>query len=86
MRFVAGELDPAHSRETFLAYAGRDVDPILFAYGAGTPQKSKARDGGPCRITELEGCDVPGGQAVDHEEYPNRVAAALKLFLWEDGA
>jgi pimeloyl-ACP methyl ester carboxylesterase len=80
-RFVTGGLDPAQSREEFLALARRVTDPILIVYGAGTPPKSRAEMEALAALPNVEAAVLPAGKLAVHEEFPDAVADAIKSFL-----
>jgi pimeloyl-ACP methyl ester carboxylesterase len=80
-RFVTGGLDPAQSREEFLALARRVTDPILIVYGSGTPPKSRAEMEALAALPNVEAAVLPAGKLAVHEEFPDAVANAIRSFL-----
>jgi pimeloyl-ACP methyl ester carboxylesterase len=80
-RFVTGGLDPAQSRQEFLALAGRVTDPILIVYGAGTPPRSRAEMEALAALPNVEATVLPAGKLAVHEEFPDAVADAIMSFL-----
>ena len=82
-RFVAGELDPMSTRESFLATARQITDPILVVYGAATPRRSKAEMEALRNLPNVQSRELPAGKLAVHEEFPALVADALRPFLDE---
>jgi pimeloyl-ACP methyl ester carboxylesterase len=82
-RFVAGELDPMSTRESFLATARQITDPILVVYGAATPRRSKAEMEALRNLPNVQSRELPVGKLAVHEEFPALVADALRSFLDE---
>jgi pimeloyl-ACP methyl ester carboxylesterase len=80
-RFVTGGLDPAQSREEFLALARRVTDPILTVYGSDTPPKSRAEMEALAALPNVEAAVLPAGKLAVHEEFPDAVADAIRSFL-----
>jgi pimeloyl-ACP methyl ester carboxylesterase len=80
-RFVAGELDPMSSRESFLATARRVTDPILVVYGAATPARSKAEMEALRNLPHVQSRELPVGKLAVHEEFPALVADAVQSFI-----
>jgi pimeloyl-ACP methyl ester carboxylesterase len=80
-RFVAGELDPMSSRESFLATARQVADPILVVYGAATPRRSKAEMEALRALPNVEAHELPVGKLAVHEEFPASVAEAVQSFI-----
>jgi pimeloyl-ACP methyl ester carboxylesterase len=80
-RFVAGELDPAPSRTSFLEAAERVSDPILVVYGAATPRKSQAEMEALAALPNVQAIKLPVGKLAVHEEFPDLVAEAVQSFL-----
>jgi pimeloyl-ACP methyl ester carboxylesterase len=83
-RFVAGELDPMSSRDSFLATARRVIDPILIVYGAGTPRRSKAEMEALRNLPHVQSRELPVGKLAVHEEFPALVADPIRSFLSQD--
>jgi pimeloyl-ACP methyl ester carboxylesterase len=83
-RFVAGELDPMSSRESFLATARRVIDPIFVIYGAGTPRRSKAEMEALRNLPHVQSRELPVGKLAVHEEFPALVADPIRSFLSQD--
>lgn len=73
-RFVSGGLDPAQSREEFLALARRVTDPILVVYRVGTAPKSQAAMEALAALPNDEAAVFPAGDLAVHEEFPDAVA------------
>jgi pimeloyl-ACP methyl ester carboxylesterase len=80
-RFVAGELDPMSTRESFLATARQVAYPILVVYGAATPRRSKAEMEALRNLPNVEAHELPVGKLAVHEEFPALVADALQPFI-----
>jgi pimeloyl-ACP methyl ester carboxylesterase len=80
-RFVAGELDPMPTRESFLAAARGVVDPTLVIYGAHTPRRSRAEMEALAALPGIASTVLPDGKLAVHEEFPALVANALRPFL-----
>jgi pimeloyl-ACP methyl ester carboxylesterase len=81
IRFVAGELDPMHSRDEFLSAAKQVTDPILMVYGADTPVKSKAEMEQLSRLPNVHTANLPAGKLGIHEEFADAVASEVRAFL-----
>ena len=79
--FVTGGLDRVASRPEFLALAHRANVPILLAYGAQTPSKSRAEMEALARLPGVQSRVLPKGKLAVHEEYPDEVARVLIPFL-----
>jgi pimeloyl-ACP methyl ester carboxylesterase len=84
VRFVTGLLDPAKTRAEFLAAARRVRDPILVAYGADTPKKSRAEMEALASLPNVARHVARGKLAVQEEDAAG-VAAAIETFLSERG-
>jgi hypothetical protein len=80
-RFVTGELDPMLTRDAFLAAARRVSDPILVAYGAATPPRSKLEMESLSGLPNVQSCELPSGKLAVHEEFPTIVAEVIRAFL-----
>jgi pimeloyl-ACP methyl ester carboxylesterase len=80
-RFVTGQLDPARSRDEFLALAQRVTDPMLVVYGAGTPPKSAGEMEALAALPNVRAACLPAGKLAVHEEFPDAVAEAIVPFL-----
>jgi pimeloyl-ACP methyl ester carboxylesterase len=85
VRFVTGLLDPAKTRADFLAAARRVRDPILVAYGADTPKKSRAEMEALASLPNVAGRILPRGKLAVQEEDAGGVAAVVEAFLSERG-
>jgi pimeloyl-ACP methyl ester carboxylesterase len=83
VRFVTGLLDPAKTRAEFLATARRVRDPILVAYGADTPKKSRAEMEALAGLPNVARRVLPRGKLAVQEEDAGGVAAAVEAFLSE---
>jgi pimeloyl-ACP methyl ester carboxylesterase len=83
VRFVTGLLDPAKTRAEFLATARRVRDPILVAYGADTPKKSRAEMEALAGLPNVARRVLPRGKLGVQEEDAGGVAAAVESFLDE---
>lgn len=80
-RFVAGELDPMPTRESFLAATRGVLDPTLVIYGAHTPRRSRAEMEALAALPGIASTVLPDGKLAVHEELPALVADALRPFL-----
>jgi pimeloyl-ACP methyl ester carboxylesterase len=80
-RFVAGELDPMPTRESFLATARQVTDPIFVVYGAATPRRSKAEMEALRTLPNVQAHELPAGKLAVHEEFPGLVADAVLSFI-----
>ena len=81
IRFVAGELDPAATREAFLGAAQQVNDPIIVVYGAETPPRSRSEIEALAGLPNVVAAVVPHAKLAVHEEFPDEVAATIKKFL-----
>lgn len=79
--FVTGGLDRVASRVEFLALTRQANVPILVAFGARTPPKSRAEMEALSQVTGVESHILPKGKLAVYEEYPGEVARVLKPFL-----
>lgn len=79
--FVTGGLDRVGSREAFLDLARQANVPILVAYGADTPRKSRAEMEALCQVDGVRCIGTPHGKLGFHEEFPDDVAVPLLEFL-----
>jgi pimeloyl-ACP methyl ester carboxylesterase len=80
--FVTGGLDRLDSREAFLDLARR-AGPILVAYGAETPPKSRAEMEALIALPTVQSFVLPCGKLGIHEEYPAAIAPAITEFLFQ---
>jgi pimeloyl-ACP methyl ester carboxylesterase len=83
-RFVAGELDPMPTHESFMATARLVTDRILVVYGAATPSRSKAEIEALRDLPNVQSVELPVGKLAVHEEFPGLVAEAVQSFLGEE--
>lgn len=83
-RFVAGELDPMPTHESFMATARLVTDRILVVYGAATPSRSKAEIEALWGLPNVQSVELPVGKLAVHEEFPGLVAEAVQSFLGEE--
>ncbi|MGB8282972.1 MAG: alpha/beta hydrolase [Pseudolabrys sp.] len=83
-RFVAGELDPMPTHESFMATARLVTDRILVVYGAATPSRSKAEIEALRGLPNVQSVELPVGKLAVHEEFPGLVAEAVQSFLGEE--
>ena len=83
-RFVAGELDPMPTHESFMATARLVTDRILVVYGAATPSRSKAEIEASRDLPNVQSVELPVGKLAVHEEFPGLVAEAVQSFLGEE--
>ncbi|MGA8946514.1 MAG: alpha/beta hydrolase [Pseudolabrys sp.] len=83
-RFVAGELDPMPTHESFMATARLVTDRILVVYGAATPSRSKAEIEALRGLPNVQSVELPVGKLAVHEEFPALVAEAVQSFLGEE--
>jgi pimeloyl-ACP methyl ester carboxylesterase len=83
-RFVAGELDPMPTRESFITTARLVTDPILVVYGSATPRRSKAEIEALRGLPNIQSLELPAGKLAVHEEFPALVAKAVRSFVNEE--
>jgi pimeloyl-ACP methyl ester carboxylesterase len=83
-RFVAGELDPMDTRESFMTTARLAIDPILVVYGSATPRRSKAEIEALRGLPNIQFLELPAGKLAVHEEFPALVAKAVRSFVNEE--
>jgi pimeloyl-ACP methyl ester carboxylesterase len=83
-RFVAGELDPMPTHESFMATARLVTDRILVVYGAATPSRSKAEIEALRGLPNVQSVELPVGKLAVHEEFPGLVAEVVQSFLGEE--
>src|SRR5215471_17565978 len=81
VRFVTGKLDPLATRAEFLHVAQRSPVPMLMVYGAQTPSRSRAEMEALASVPSIRTAVLPLGKLSVHEEFPDRVAEAIKPFL-----
>ena len=79
--FVTGGLDRVHSREAFLDLARAVQRPLLVAYGAETPPKSRAEIDALASLPAVQAVMTPRGKLAFYEEYPEDVCPAISDFL-----
>lgn len=79
--FVTGGLDRVSSREDFLALARHTGTPILVAYAAATPPRSRAEMVALASLPAVRSVVVPRGKLSFYEEYPNDACAEIEAFL-----
>jgi pimeloyl-ACP methyl ester carboxylesterase len=82
-RFVAGELDPMPTRESFMTTARLVTDPILVVYGSATPRRSKAEIEALRGLPNIQSLELPAGKLAVHEEFPALVAKEVRSFVNE---
>ena len=80
--FVTGGLDRVHSREAFLELARAVQRPILVAYGAETPPKSRAEIDALATLPSVQTVMTSHGKLALYEEYPDEICAAISDFLF----
>jgi pimeloyl-ACP methyl ester carboxylesterase len=80
-RFVTGELDPMLTREDFLTTARRVSGPILVAYGAATPPRSKLEMEALSHLPNVQSHELPSGKLAVHEEFPTILAEVIRAFV-----
>jgi pimeloyl-ACP methyl ester carboxylesterase len=85
-RFVAGELDPMPTRESFIRTAYLVADPILVIYGSATPSRSKVEVKALCGLPNVQSLELPVGKLAVHEEFPALVAEAVQSFVNKEAA
>lgn len=76
-RFVAGELDPFPTGETWLETARRVPGRIAVAYAEGAPRKSRAEMAMLASLAHVSITVLPRGKLSFYEEYPDDTATAL---------
>ena len=81
IRFVTGMLDLMPDRTAFIETARRVKEPMLVVYGVATPKRSKAEMQALASIPHIRAVELPQGKLAVHEEFPDFVAEAVKLFL-----
>jgi pimeloyl-ACP methyl ester carboxylesterase len=81
IRFVTGMLDLISDRASFIELAKRVKDPMLVLYGAETPRRSKAEMETLASLPQVNAAELPRGKLAVHEEFPEAIAEAVKLFL-----
>ena len=80
--FVTGGLDRVHSREALLDLASRAERPILVAFGAETPPKSRAEMDALAALPTAQSVVAPCGKLGIHEESAEEICAAIEEFLF----
>jgi pimeloyl-ACP methyl ester carboxylesterase len=81
IRFVTGMLDLMPDRSSFIETARRVNAPMLVVYGAATPKRSKSEMQALASIPHVRAVELLQGKLAVHEEFPESVAEAVKLFL-----
>lgn len=76
-RFVAGELDPFPTRETWLDTARRVPGRIAVAYAEGAPRKSRAEMAMLANLDNVSAKVLPRGKLSFYEEYPDDTVKAI---------
>jgi pimeloyl-ACP methyl ester carboxylesterase len=79
--FVTGGLDRVHSREEFLNLARRVGGPILLAYGAETPPKSRAEIESLAALATVRSHVIERGKLGFYEEFSGEILALMETFL-----
>lgn len=81
-RFVAGELDPYHDRDSFLDDASRVDDDVLVVYSGAGPRKSTAEIKALTNLRNVVGVKVSLGKLSFYEEFASQAAGPIVEF-WE---
>ena len=81
VRFVTGRLDPLRSRDELIDLARRTAVPILLAYGAETPPRSRAEMEALAALPNVTSVRLPCGKLAVHEEFPDVTVEAIAPFL-----
>lgn len=84
--FVTGGLDRFRSREEFLDAASRAGRPLLVAYGAETPRKSRAEMDALASLPAVQSFVAPRGKLGFHEEFAGDLLPVLNQFLFSGTA
>jgi pimeloyl-ACP methyl ester carboxylesterase len=79
--FVTGELDRVGSREAFLDLARRAGGPLLVAYGAETPPKSRAEMEALTTVPAVRSFIAPRGKLGFYEEHAKDITPVIEAFL-----
>ncbi|MBN9507980.1 MAG: alpha/beta hydrolase [Alphaproteobacteria bacterium] len=79
--FVTGGLDRLGSRRAFVDLARRVAQPVLVAYGAGTPPKSRAEMAALAELPNVRAWIAPRGKLGFYEEFGAELAPTLSAFL-----
>lgn len=79
--FVTGGLDRVRSREEFLDLARRAGGPVLVAYGAATPPRSRAEMEALAALPAVRSFVAPRGKLAFFEEYPEDTCPGIEEFL-----
>jgi pimeloyl-ACP methyl ester carboxylesterase len=79
--FVTGGLDRVRSREQFLDLAKRAGGPILVAYGAETPPKSRAEMEALAALPGVRSFVAPRGKLGFYEEHAASICDVTQEFL-----
>ncbi len=84
--FVTGGLDRFHSREEFVNSASRAGRPLLVAYGAETPRKSRAEMDVLAALPGVQSFVAPRGKLGFHEEFADDLLPGLNQLLFSGTA
>jgi pimeloyl-ACP methyl ester carboxylesterase len=84
--FVTGGLDRLGSRSEFLEMARRANTPILVAYGAETPPRSRAEMEALAGLPGIRSFAAPRGKLAFYEEFAAGLVQPLTSFLLERSA
>ncbi len=79
--FVTGGLDRITSRAACLDLARNIIDPILLAYGAETPPRSRAEMEALAALPGVQSVVIPRGKLGLHEEFATDLIPRLAAFL-----
>jgi pimeloyl-ACP methyl ester carboxylesterase len=79
--FYARHVDLMPDRSSFIETARRVNAPMLVVYGVATPKRSKGEMQALASIPQVRAVELPQGKLAVHEEFPDSVAEAVKLFL-----
>ena len=79
--FVTGGLDRVNRRAALLELAGRAGRPLLVAYGAETPPKSRLEMEALASLPEVESIVLAHGKLAFYEEFPADLLPHLSAFL-----
>ena len=80
--FVTGGLDRVNSRDALLDLAARAGGPLLVAYAAATPPKSRAEMQALANQPLVQSFIAPQGKLGFHEEYPDDIYPHLMDFIF----
>jgi pimeloyl-ACP methyl ester carboxylesterase len=79
--FVTGALDLVMTRAGFLRLAANAAVPILLVYGGETPPRSRAEMEALAALPGVQTVLLARGKLSVHEEFPDEVSAAVRVFL-----